>query len=302
MPRRILGCRPQRGRQVVVTFVVSFNISDALVGSWRLLFHSNTLSSSCFGVSFPDSRCYLNMRLIDVHKFPPAEPEDKFTNRRYAILSHVWDQEELTFNDLHDPGRANGLLSADKIRGAQRQAATDGLDSIWIDTLCIDKSSSAELGEAINSMYRWYQNAEVCYVYLADLEGCPRLRDVDLQHGGDTASRRYWGAMFRESRWFRRGWTLQELIAPSKLRFYDKGWNLIGDLRELAITVSDITGIHMSMLQHAKSPEDFSIAQRMCWAAGRETTRYVGSCGDSIPKFPSPMPPPHMPRPASDTH
>ena len=183
------------------------------------------------------------------------------------------EEDELVFGDLHDRDELVSLPTSSKIRGAQHQAVKDGLDHIWIDTLCIDKSSSAELGEAINSMHRWYQNAEVCYVYLADLEGCPRLRDEDLRHGGATSSRRYWGAMFRESLWFRRGWTLQELIAPSKLRFYDQGWNLIGDLRDLAATVSDITGIHLSMLQHAKRPEDFSIAQRMCWAAGRETTR-----------------------------
>ena len=179
----------------------------------------------------------------------------------------------MTFSDLQNLDNLIVLPSGDKIRGAQRQAIKDGLDSIWIDTLCIDKSSSAELGEAINSMYRWYQNAEVCYVYLADLEGCPGLRDVDLLHGGETTSKRYWGAMFRESRWFRRAWTLQELIAPSRLRFYDQGWNLIGDLRALLDTVSDITGIHLPMLQHANTPNEFSIAQRMCWAAGRESTR-----------------------------
>lgn len=118
-----------------------------------------------------------------------------------------------------------------------------------------------------------YAEAEVCYVYLADLDGCPPLSDMDLRHGGSTTSKRYWSGLFYESRWFRRGWTLQELIAPSKLRFYDRDWNLIGDLKDLARTVSDITGIHLSMLLHTKSPTDFSVAQRMCWAAGRETTR-----------------------------
>ena len=118
-----------------------------------------------------------------------------------------------------------------------------------------------------------YAEAEVCYVYLADLDGCPPLIDIDLRHGGTTTSKRYWSGLFHEARWFRRGWTLQELIAPSKLRFYDRDWNLIGDLKELAHTVSDITGIHLSMLLHTKNPNDFSVAQRMCWAAGRETTR-----------------------------
>ena len=135
------------------------------------------------------------MRLLDVHKFPPPVPKDEFTHRPYAILSHVWEDEELTFRDLQNLDNLIVVPSGDKIRGAQRQAIKDGLDCIWIDTLCIDKSSSAELGEAINSMYQWYQNAAVCYVYLADLEGCPGLRDVDLRHGGDTTSRRYWGGI-----------------------------------------------------------------------------------------------------------
>ena len=213
------------------------------------------------------------MRLLDAHTFPPLLPQDEFTNRPYAILSHVWEENELTLSDLHNPDHAITTESAAKIHGAQRQAVKDGLDNVWIDTLCIDKSSSAELGEAINSMYRWYQDAEVCYVYLADLDGCPPLRDEDLRHPGETASKRYWGALFKESMWFKRGWTLQELIAPERLRFYDQGWSLIGDLTDLACTVAEITGIHFSMLQHTRSPKDFSIAQRMCWAAGRRTTR-----------------------------
>ena len=213
------------------------------------------------------------MRLLEANAFPPRRPEDKLTYRPYAILSHVWEDDELTYADLHEHEHADLDLASPKVRGAQRQAAKDNLKYLWTDTCCIDKSSSAELGEAINSMYRWYQEAQVCYVYLADLDGCPPLTDADLRHGGETASQRYWNARFRQSRWFSRGWTLQELIAPSKLRFYDCNWNLIGDLRDLASTVSDITGVHLSMLQHALGPNDFSLAQRMCWAAGRETTR-----------------------------
>jgi hypothetical protein len=95
------------------------------------------------------------MRLLDVNTFPPPPPEDKFKHRRYAILSHVWEEDELTLSDLHEPEHAVSFPTAHKIRGAQRQAVKDGLDYVWIDTLCIDKTSSAELGEAINSMYRW---------------------------------------------------------------------------------------------------------------------------------------------------
>lgn len=209
------------------------------------------------------------MRLLDVHEFPPAPPEDIHKRRPYAILSHVWQEDELVFADLQ-----RGSLRADceKITGAQRQARADGLSYLWIDTLCIDKSSSSELGEAINSMYKWYQQAAVCYVYLADLDGCPPLTDATAL-SGETADERYWGVLFRESKWFRRGWTLQELIAPYKLRFYDRSWNFIGTLDDLAATVSETTNVHLSMLRHEQRPEDFSIAQRMSWAANRQTTR-----------------------------
>lgn len=210
------------------------------------------------------------MRLLDVHEFPPKAPEDIYKRRPYAILSHVWQEDELVFADLQNrdlEGKDYG-----KIIGAQGQAQRDGLQYVWIDTLCIDKSSSSELGEAINSMYKWYHQAAVCYVYLADLDGCPRLTDAVLRSGG-TADERYWGVLFRESKWFKRGWTLQELIAPDRLRFYDKSWNFIGTLEDLAATVSETTNIHLSMLRHQNKPEDFSIAQRMSWAANRETTR-----------------------------
>jgi hypothetical protein len=177
------------------------------------------------------------MRLLEVDAFPPPPPEDKLTYRPYAILSHVWEDEEVTYADLVEHEHTDLDLDSSKIRGAQKQAAEDNLKYLWIDTCCIDKSSSAELGEAINSMYRWYQEAQVCYVYLADLDdGCPPLTDADLRHGGKTTTQRYWNARFRQARWFSRGWTLQELVAPSKLRFYDRNWNLIGDLRDLAST------------------------------------------------------------------
>ncbi|KAK3050071.1 hypothetical protein LTR09_008726 [Extremus antarcticus] len=212
------------------------------------------------------------MRLLDVHRSPPVLPKDVSTRRPYAILSHVWEDNELVFGDLQQQQQRFNT-SHEKISGAQVQARRDRLDYVWIDTLCIDKSSSSELGEAINSMYKWYQEAAVCYIYLADLDGCPKLTDADILRSGDSADKRYWGALFRESRWFRRGWTLQELIAPNKLCFFDKSWNFIGTLKDLAATVSDITNIHLSMLRNENKPEDFSIAQRMSWAAHRETTR-----------------------------
>lgn len=126
------------------------------------------------------------------------------------------------------------------------------------DTVCIDKSSSAELSEAINSMYRWYQNAQICYAYLADVTVAEKPR------GG--------GSAFERSRWFTRGWTLQELIAPSNLVFYSSDWRRIGTKSELRDIISEITGINVGVLG-GTDPDHFSIAQRMSWASKRKTTR-----------------------------
>ena len=89
---------------------------------------------------------------------------------RYAVLSHTWevDEEEVTFKDLVD-GVGKSKSGYSKIRFCGKQAGKDGLQLFWVDTCCIDKSSSAELLEAINSMFRWYHNAAKCYVYLSDV-------------------------------------------------------------------------------------------------------------------------------------
>ncbi len=144
-------------------------------------------------------------------------------------------------------------------------ARESGLDWIWIDTCCIDKSSSTELTEAINSMYAWYEAAEVCFAYLRDV--------VD---GEDPLSE---DSSFTRSRWFTRGWTLQELIAPRQVEFYSAGWARIGSKWEYAATIERVTGIHRTVLKEpyfsgqARRQRQWSVAQRMSWAAGRRTTR-----------------------------
>lgn len=197
----------------------------------------------------------LNMRLIHstTHKleeFPGKVPE-------YAILSHTWDRKELSFQGIHehDAERIPGFAKA---KGCCAQAKQDGFDYVWIDTCCIDKTSSAELSEAINSMYRWYKEAQVCYAYLADVPSGEDLRYPD--------------SPFAKSRWFTRGWTLQELIAPSSLVFYGKDWREIGTKMSLQNLVSAITGIPISVLKFGDI-ENFSVAQKMSWASKRQTTR-----------------------------
>jgi hypothetical protein len=219
----------------------------------------------------------------------------------YAILSHTWEGDEVRFEDVFS-GQSTQAMPTDKqgytkIKYSCDQAQRDGLEYIWIDTCCINKSSSAELSEAINAMFNWYETASRCYVYLFDLNR-PNHPDIS----------------FEESRWFRRGWTLQELIAPVHVEFYDHMWMPLGDKgtgsREwicsksdqadgshgleatldvdftepgdyegnLVYRVESITRIPIEVLTLKQRPigrllSRFSAAQRLSWAANRQTAR-----------------------------
>lgn len=180
----------------------------------------------------------------------------------YAILSHTWVPTEVTFEDIRRHGYKSGST---KINGCCRQAAKDGLEYVWIDTCCIDKSSSAELSESINSMWPWYRNAQACYAYLSDVPDKNGLEEED--------------SAFRRSRWYTRGWTLQELIAPPTVCFYNKSWEFIGrksgSAEDKAFTtiVSYITRIPSGYLENTRVLRAASVSQKMSWAAGRTTTR-----------------------------
>ncbi|RFU27235.1 hypothetical protein B7463_g9114, partial [Scytalidium lignicola] len=179
----------------------------------------------------------------------------------YAILSHTWSVVEATFYDMKGArGAEKGIY--EKIYNSCSIAAADGFEYIWIDTCCIDKTSSAELSEAINSMYRWYQEAEVCYAYLADVPSSHIINSV----AGHISSR------FSRSKWFTRGWTLQELIAPRTVIFLDRDWYKIGTKSDLRQIISNITSIPNSILLDGDL-EQCSIAQKMSWAANRNTSR-----------------------------
>ncbi|KAI0427136.1 HET-domain-containing protein [Xylaria sp. FL1042] len=204
------------------------------------------------------------MRLIDVktlqlkefhHNIPP-----------YAILSHTWGSEEVTFqeyllttsSDVKDySGPKRKGLS--KIINACGRARLDGLAYLWCDTNCIDKSSSAELTEAINSMYAWYRDAAICYAYLEDVFFNP-----DIDKFNDEV---------KKSRWFTRGWTLQELLAPEKVLFFRNDWIPIANRQQLADVIHEVTRIHVGALQDRNTIHDYSVAQRMSWAADRQTSR-----------------------------
>lgn len=221
---------------------------------------------------------------------------------RYAILSHTWytssEGREQTYEDIlriqaaaaaeeaiqQSVSSPNGLSQpsdgalpdarplpplpsilhrpelSEKIRGFCTYARTAGYHFAWADMCCIDKSSSAELSEAINSMFEWYRLATVCYVYLADVPA------------EDEVSRRV-DKEFRQSRWHTRGWTLQELLAPRRVVFLSRMWTVLGTKLGLAGQLAEITGIDASIFTGRTEFVNASVAQRMSWAAHRETTR-----------------------------
>ncbi|EIW51962.1 HET-domain-containing protein [Trametes versicolor FP-101664 SS1] len=207
----------------------------------------------------------------------------------YAILSHVWrdpkDGGEQSYHDVlkiqaavkrgrfklsRAPDasltkyRKRGTIFAypglsDKIKGFCKVARKAGFRLAWNDACCIDKTSSAELSEAINSMYEWYRLSDMCYVYLADVPDGDRPQEF--------------GSKFQDSRWHRRGWTLQELIAPECLIFLTKTWRFLGSKMGLARTLENLTGINLDILTHRTTLDSISVAGRMSWAAKRYTTR-----------------------------
>jgi hypothetical protein len=200
------------------------------------------------------------MRLLHTRTLELSEFLENATPA-YAILSHTWEKEEVSFKDMQGPN-AKKKAGYAKVQKCCEQAARDGYEYVWIDTCCIDKSSSAELSEAINSMYVWYKNAKTCYAYLADL---------------DTKGWFGWLSeapeSFKKSRWFTRGWTLQELIAPARLEFFDKYWSPFGTKADRHSVLSEITGIDELTLIGGRELREVSIAKRMSWASKRVTTR-----------------------------
>jgi hypothetical protein len=180
----------------------------------------------------------------------------------YAILSHTWGDDEFLFEDLaNDTGRSKA--GYEKILFCGEQAVRDNLQYFWVDTCCIDKWNLPELSNAINSMFRWYRNAAKCYVYLSDVS--TPMADARLHQI-------MWEPSFRNSRWFTRGWTLQELIAPASVEFFSMERQRLGDKESLEGLVHQITGISVEALR-GDPLENFSIGDRRAWMVGRQTAQ-----------------------------
>ncbi|KAF1992897.1 HET-domain-containing protein [Amniculicola lignicola CBS 123094] len=183
----------------------------------------------------------------------------------YAILSHTWgaDGEEVTFKDLTN-GTGKDKLGYVKIRFCGEQAALDDLEYFWIDTCCINKANNAELSQAISFMFRWYRNAARCYVYLSDVS------TTSFTSNRREKLAKPWESDFRKSRWFTRGWTLQELLAPSFVEFFSQEGKQLGDKRSLIQEIHEITVIPESALRGTPLSQ-FSVNERLSWIQHRQT-------------------------------
>jgi hypothetical protein len=209
------------------------------------------------------------MRLINTHTLELVDAE-RLLWPPYAVLSHRWGNLEVTLQEWQLTalyGNTGPQISHkegyQKIRQFCHLAAREGFGFGWADTVCIDKTSSAELPEAINCMYRWYNKAQVCYAYLNDVE----------RRGGDSSKLDdEFFETLSNSQWWKRGWSLQELLAPAKVIFFSSRWSYLGDKTTLGQAITIITGIDQATLD-GQDIRRVSIARRMFWASQRTTTK-----------------------------
>ena len=196
------------------------------------------------------------MRLINTFTLELSEFNDSEIPK-YVILSHTWGSEEVSYKDwyMQSSYKKAGYR---KVHNFCKICCRNGYKWAWVDTCCIDKTSSAELSEAINSMYRWY-SGKTCYAYLADV-----LSGDEIEAEASA---------FCKSRWFTRGWTLQELIAPATVYFYSRDWVKVEEKYGRRKIVARITGIPETLLEMPSDLYHYSAAQKMSWASKRKTTR-----------------------------
>ncbi|KXJ87913.1 heterokaryon incompatibility protein-domain-containing protein, partial [Microdochium bolleyi] len=194
------------------------------------------------------------MRLLEIQDYAtePVLTEDIPDHEVpfYAILSHTWDHgHEVTHDDMVW-GTGRDKTGWRKIEFCSGQTPRDGLQHFWIDTCCIDKSNHAEDHAAIRSMFAWYQNARVCYAYLTDVTS---IKDLP------------W------SKWWTRGWTLQELLAPQVVKFFNCDGRYLGDKSSLEGLIHKRTRIPLEALRGLPF-KYFSVQERLSWIGDRVTT------------------------------
>jgi tetratricopeptide (TPR) repeat protein len=198
----------------------------------------------------------------------------------YAILSHRWSDSEILIEHISNGAYKEKEEGYQKLQFCAERAARDELQYFWIDTCCIDRWNNNERSKAINSMFQWYRNATRCYVFLSD---------VSVSTETEPIQRSDWEASFRNSAWFTRGWTLQELIAPVSVEFFSRGGHCLGDKASLEQLLCDISSIPLAALRNCPL-DQFSTSERMHWAENRTTTEQedivyclLGILGISMP-------------------
>lgn len=183
----------------------------------------------------------------------------------YAILSHTWvEGQEVTYQDIVN-GTGTSKAGYNKLKFCAEQAEEDSLEHFWVDTCCIDKSNHVELSREINDMFRHYRGAKRCYVYMSDVLENKRKAE-------QLACDKPWEEAFRASRWFTRGWTLQELLAPRSVEFFSGHGKKLGNKESLEQQIHEITGIPKSALRGERLSA-FTTEERFSWATRRETGR-----------------------------
>lgn len=222
------------------------------------------------------------MRLLETTDGRTYNLVDDFINKGqcppYAILSHTWEEDqEISFDHVLEDKRSryrklrtslrlpprSGRSGYNKLRFCAKQANNDGLQYFWVDTCCINKGDPEEVERAINSMFQWYRLATKCYVYLSD---------VSTAYQGANDEHPTWHLDFVKSRWFTRGWTLQELLAPTVVEFFSREGTFLGTRFELRQMIHEITNIALGALSGTPLSQ-FGIDERLSWAVERQTTR-----------------------------
>ncbi|EME39025.1 hypothetical protein DOTSEDRAFT_75646 [Dothistroma septosporum NZE10] len=208
------------------------------------------------------------MRLLCVDTLKLRQFKEPEKPPPYAIASHRWCDSEATLEDVGNRSKTDsaGFKKVEEFA----KYIKDNVPSVgwlWIDTCCIDKTSSAELSSSIHSMFRWYREAEVCLAYLSNVES---VDDYDK---------------FRQSVWFTRGWTLQELLAPRTVVFLTKHWEVIGNKGAAAAgyrgttiepalegRIAQTTGIPEDILHNYEASCRVDLHEKRRWMDGRTTT------------------------------
>jgi len=237
------------------------------------------------------------MRLLNARTY--ALEEHNYYLPKYAILSHRWEKDRkdevlykdmALYKDIKD-GKLDGKFDQvsskrgfEKIRYCCREALRQNIEWVWVDTCCINQDSSSELSESINSMFRWYQLADRCYAYLSTVPEFDKSNPSSVKK-------------FKDSPWFKRAWTLQELLAPVEVYFYGKplpgqrnegfkgrnnrtstnDWELLGTRGGLSKYICEATDIDQEYLGtmdvRPHNIRTASLAKRMSWAARREASK-----------------------------